>query len=56
MEDIKVKENKKYDMSIFDNMEIELPEEIKRETLKLLNEKGSGYFVKDKFKEVRIEE
>lgn len=56
MKNIKVKENKKYDMSIFDNMEIELPEEIKRETLKYINEHRSGYLDKNKFKEVRIEE
>ena len=55
MKDIKVKENKKYDMSIFDNMDIEIPEEIKKETLKLLNEKGSGYFDKNKFERMRTE-
>lgn len=48
--------NKKYDMSIFQNMDIDIPEEIKKDILKLINEKEGGYINKDKFKTVRIEE
>ena len=48
--------NKKYDMSIFQNMDIDIPEEIKKDILKLINEKESGYIDKDKFKTVRIKE
>lgn len=53
MKDIK---NKKYDMSIFGNMTSDIPEEIKLEILKLINEKDSGYFDKSKFERKRIEE